>query len=343
MKSQSQTTKQTHHLSNFSIVCPVCKGKLDTHDDAVVCETCKREYPIIHGIIDLRHPASPLLSVEETMLANFPHASFEELLALLLKDADLSAEIINDTLHYYQKQLDRAEKMTGMFLKKLGEDFADPGLNLALDLGCGSGAGVYALTQRFQRVVGIDTSMAQLLLAQKTLERLPSGNFILIRADANNLPFKNESMDYVQAINVLEHIMGEKQIILEISRCLNQQGGFAADSRNRFDIFTPEPHTGIRFLGFLPRRHIPRFVRWRTDAQYEQTWLLSHHDLSQLMRDNFRGDFKILFPDVSAYGSSQKISDLVRKLAQTPILRGLVLRLFPSHIVIGQKQGSSLD
>ncbi len=343
MKSQSQTIKQTHHLSNFSIVCPVCKGKLDTHDDAVVCEACKREYPIIHGIIDLRHPASPFLPVEETMLANYPQASFEELLALLLKDADLSAEIINDTLDYYQKQLGRAEKMTGMFLKKLGEVFAEPDLNLALDLGCGSGAGVYSLMQRFRRVIGLDSSMAQLLLALKTLERHPSGNFILIRADANNLPFKNESLDYVQAINVLEHIMGEKQIILEISRCLNQQGGFAADSRNRFDILTPEPHSGIRFLGFLPRRLIPRFVRWRTDAQYDQTWLLSHHDLSQLMQDNFRGDFKILFPDVSAYGSSQKINNLVRKIAQTPILRGLILRFFPSHIVIGQKQASNPD
>jgi ubiquinone/menaquinone biosynthesis C-methylase UbiE len=329
-------------LDRFGIVCPLCKGDLliENHNDEelINCRICNLNFPVVQGIIDLHYPPNQSSQVVDLMLANYDQATFDELLSIILFNAKLPQSIIEDTLVYYHEQIKRSDDMTMMFLERLSRSYGAPTQSRALDLGCGSGAGVFSLSHHFNQVIGLDSSMAQLLLAKKTLDKLISDKFCLICASANLLPLKDNSLNYVQAINVLEHLMNTQPAIQELSRCLDEQGSFVADSRNRFDVFTPEPHTGIRFLGFLPRKIIPNFVKFCCDSQYEQTWLLSYFDLQKDIKKNFQGRFKIVFPKAQAYGKPAWIDKCIVFIEKIPLIRRLIIFLFSTHIVIAKKE-----
>ncbi len=325
----------SHH--KFEIVCPNCLGNLESLNDHIICKNCGQNFPIIMGIPDLRFPPVGMDETTEKMLSIYEGASFEALISIILDAAKLPQKIIEDSLAYYHNQGERAEKMTAMFLNQTSQSFGLSNKFRALDLGCGSGAGVLSLTKSFEQVVGIDSSMPQLLLGKKSLEGSDQQRILLICANADAIPFRESTVNYVQSTNVLEHLIELPPVIAEISRVLNDQGLFAADSRNKFDVFFPEPHTGLRFLGFLPWKFIPNYVEWRCKSQYEKTRLLSYHDINRFMRKHFKGEFRITYPDVKAYGKAGWIDQVINQIKKIPLLRALLLRIFTTHIVIGKK------
>lgn len=326
------------NFKDFGIVCPICKGDIVTLNDAFSCPACHHIFPNILGIPDLRYPPADSNQIVESMLEKYEHASFEDLITILLSNAKLTDKIIENTLTYYNHQGERTKNMTEMFFEKLKITYGEPASFRALDLGCGSGAGIIALSNQFQQVVGIDSSLAQLLLAKKYLGGFSIKNHLLISANAEYLPVKNQNFSYIQAINVFEHIINLKPVIREISRCLYDKGFLLADSRNRFDIFFPEPHTGIRFLGFLPRKLIPKYVHYRCDCDYEKTQLLSYKEIIKLMNDNFIGYFNITYPRVASYGKPAWLDQWITIITKIPIIRNIIIRMFTTHIIIGQKQ-----
>lgn len=322
-------------FKEIALLCPVCSGALAADRDRCSCAICGQSYLIYQGIPDLRHPPAPLDDRDRSMLAVFETAGFEDLFEILLEGAELPDEIIRDTHAYYRNQVQRSENMTGMFLARAAGVFPSPGTHFALDVGCGAGAALVALKKRFQFIAGIDASLAQLLLARKNLEQHQLQNVPLICAYAGALPFPDKSFNYIQAVNVLEHVLELSGPVKEIYRCLAPEGIFAADSRNRFDIFMPEPHTGIRFLGFLPRRRIPEIVRRLRNSQYESTWLFSYGELRSAFKQSFGRNLHVVFPAVSAYGQPAWVDRLVSVLDRIPLIRRLALQLFSSHIVLG--------
>jgi len=325
------------NLLNYDIVCPACKRDLHLEENNVVCQSCSIKYPFIHGIIDLRYPQTDDDSATGAMVAHFDQSSFKELLSIMLSGHLLSAQMLKDTLAYYEDQIERTRRMMDMFANSIAKYFDCSNPNCVLDLGCGSGAGVMVLAERFNHVIGLDYSLAQLLLAKKMLNETPASNYVLICGFANCLPFKDQSIDIIQSINVLEHVITIGPLIAEISRTLVNNGCFVADSRNRFDVFFPEPHTGIRFLGYLPCKFIPKYVHWRKKTHYENTRLLSYDGIRKAMANFFRGEYIITYPDVEAYRQPAWVNRVIRLLEKTPVISKLTLRIFPTHIVIGKR------
>jgi ubiquinone/menaquinone biosynthesis C-methylase UbiE len=326
------------NFNDFGIVCPNCKGEIKAFDSTISCRSCNHKFPIILGIPDLRYPPVDLDKTDKIMLDHYEKKSYTDLFNFLVRKTRLPNKIIEDSQNYYQNQGERTTIMTEMFLDKLRINFGEPILFRALDLGCGSGAGVVALSRYFEQVIGIDSSLAQLLIAKKYLSDLKIGKFILICANAENLPVNNQTISYIQATNVIEHIVNVNKVLNEISRSLSGNGYFSADSRNRYDLFFPEPHTGIRFLGFLPRKLIPKYVNYRCKSDYEKTQLLSYKEIKGMMNDNFLGDFKIFFPSVKSYGKPAWLDRWIKCIEKLPIIRSLIIRVFTTHIIIGQKQ-----
>lgn len=326
------------NFNNFGIVCPICKGEIKTFDDAFSCRTCHQLFPNIQGIPDLRYPPVGLNKTDKLALEQYEEASLEDLITILIGKVKLTEKILEDTYTYYQNQGDRTRNMTGMFLEKLKTTYGEPNYFRALDLGCGSGAGVIALSNLFKHVIGIDSSLTQLLIAKKYLSDFSIEKYALICANAEYLPVKNHNFDYIQAINVFEHIVNLKPVIREISRCLNDNGFLSADSRNRYDIFFPEPHTGVRFLGFLPRKFIPKYVRYRCKSDYEKTRLLSYKEIKASMTYHFMGEFKIGFPTVKSYGKPAWLDRWVTLIEKIPIIRNIAIHVITTHIIIGKKQ-----
>lgn len=92
-------------------------------------------------------------------------------------------------------------------------------MNLVLDMGCGTGLFLNEFSKYANRVVGIDISLGMLEKARKR-----SGETQLITADADSLPFKNETFDAVISLTLLQNMPSPKQTVKEAKRIMVKGG-----------------------------------------------------------------------------------------------------------------------
>jgi 2-polyprenyl-3-methyl-5-hydroxy-6-metoxy-1,4-benzoquinol methylase len=100
--------------------------------------------------------------------------------------------------------------------------------SLILDAGCGSGRHLRALAKLPNlKIIGIDKNQNDLNDALTSLKNMPdalSDNYLVSRADINNLPFASASFDCVICSEVLEHISEHENALKELVRILKPQG-----------------------------------------------------------------------------------------------------------------------
>ena len=87
-----------------------------------------------------------------------------------------------------------------------------------LDLGCGTGVYTRTIKRYTDNILGLDLSKRWLNYAKNK-----RGISNLIRADAHNIPLKNESFDVIVTIGLFEYI-NRRIVIKEINRILKQDG-----------------------------------------------------------------------------------------------------------------------
>ncbi len=330
------------HLTDQAVLnlvrCPACDG---TFAHPWRCECCGHEYPATLGIPDLRWPqpqdSDQMRLIIHDLLMSFDKYSFDELCRIRLHRFVQAPDLEKHYLQYRLNQIDRGARMARMFQNRFNMHFRLERHDLALDIGCGVGAVALTYSQDFELVVGVDWNLADLILFRKSLDELGVSNVVLLQANLLHLPLVQNKFDYAVALNVIEHMIDVDQGFEEIARILRPGGGFCGDSRNRFDIFFPEPHVRLRMLGFLPRQSAIEYVRRRRGMSYEGTRLLSYWELDHLLAAHFR-DYRIVYPEVSAYGASRRIDAWVRffetKLA---LLSKLLLPFFTTMVAVGQK------
>jgi ubiquinone/menaquinone biosynthesis C-methylase UbiE len=104
----------------------------------------------------------------------------------------------------------------------------DPGTRL-LEVGCGVGAVLTVLGQEFPgvRLTGVDIEPKQLDYARGHLERA-GVEATLLRADALELPFGDQSFDHVWMMWFLEHVADPPAVLREARRVLVAGGGITA-------------------------------------------------------------------------------------------------------------------
>ncbi len=127
--------------------------------------------------------------------------------------------------------------------------FHDLCLNLAgdvtgavLDIGCGHGVLLERILtgRRPARAYGSDLSM---VMCSRAMARVPSAG--ILQADAENLPFADNSFDHVFMVEVLEHLPGAGKALQEVRRVLRARGMFLVAVPNR-DWFHYERHMQTR-------------------------------------------------------------------------------------------------
>jgi SAM-dependent methyltransferase len=91
--------------------------------------------------------------------------------------------------------------------------------SLIVDVGCGVGSNLDLLKSMGFKVIGIDSEIYGLSLAQKSISEV-----LLVNGDLVNLPFKSDSIGLVIATDIIEHLDDDSIGIKEIHRALKQDG-----------------------------------------------------------------------------------------------------------------------
>jgi ubiquinone/menaquinone biosynthesis C-methylase UbiE len=275
--------------------CPACHGELTFEPDALHCPTCDRLYEVIHGIPDFR-PAPPdgprhsdyCLGIIE----RWPCSSYRELWEFCNQGEPdalhcLWIEHEEEAPQRGERRWEEIARSAEAARRPLRADGA------ALDLGCGMGSALFAMARRAGLAIGLDILLSDLLLAKKRFADAGIGNVAFVCGSATELPFADESFDLLNATDVVEHMPDQREFLSEARRVMRPGACFFFNSPNRFSLLTPEPHVRLWGVGWLPRRWMQPYVRWRRGEPYRGKRLLSLFELRRLMRSAFARSFAI--------------------------------------------------
>ncbi len=109
--------------------------------------------------------------------------------------------------------------------------FAGDGTPRTIEVGCGSGHWLQALTGRASRLAGVDPSSRMLAYA-----RAAAPSALLVRGRATELPFGGGSFDRIVCVNALHHFGDRPRFFCEARRLLPPGGGLITVGL--------DPHTG---------------------------------------------------------------------------------------------------
>jgi len=88
--------------------------------------------------------------------------------------------------------------------------------SVVLDIGCGTGLLIKHFADKFEFFVGADISRGLLKYAKRKAKPFP--NSALVLADADNLPFPNQTFDAVFAVTLLQNMPDPSTTLTEINR-----------------------------------------------------------------------------------------------------------------------------
>ncbi len=299
MKHFLRTTDQKRGLSDPLFLrwlcCPLCKGKLVSRTEGYFCGSCERRFPVVLGIPDFRVYPDPYISLEddhrkgERLQAQADSLSFAELVRFYWH---ITPETPPDLKQRFIRHVLTDEKRAEGLLDQIpppGEGGAS-----CLDVGCGTGAFLRVAPKRFETVIGCDIAFRWLVVARKRLEESGTPAHLLCCC-ADYLPFLSNSFDSVVGICLLEHVADSQAVVQECGRVLKPSGSCLTVSTNRYSL-APEPHVRIWGVGFLPRRWMPAYVRWRKGLAYDKIRLLSCFDLMRIFRRAGFGAVSLFLP-----------------------------------------------
>ena len=129
-----------------------------------------------------------------------------------------------------------------------------------LEAGGGRGQYLPAFAERFERVVFVDASLTNIVLAAKRAAEAGLRNIAYVRANVMALPFRSGSFDFVHQNGVVEHVDNPRQMVAEGIRVRRSSGYYVCVSPNRMAL-TREPHFRLPAFGFIPSRLRPALIR----------------------------------------------------------------------------------
>ncbi|HUP01166.1 MAG TPA: class I SAM-dependent methyltransferase [Gemmatimonadota bacterium] len=269
----------------------------------------------------------------------YPESGFEDLLRIRTPSfATRNPKLLQLYEKYRLRMGQRGMTFVQMAVRQVREILGSEPRGLAIDLGCGVGAGALPLSEQFDAVIGIDPSLPDLILARKALEEQRVGNVTLVAGFAQRLPVCDRCAGFVLAENVLEHIHELDEACREIGRVLAPGSVFVGDCVNRYSLLRPEPHVKLWAVGYLPRAWQARYVKRRRDFDgYDRSvHLRSLRELQRAVRA-IGPEGRVGFPSFSAYGYpafADRVLDTIRRI---PILSTALLWIFPAFLVVAPR------
>lgn len=338
LHSMTQTQResrggQSTHDWLHALCCPLCRGDLASRNGSYFCSRCRRDYPVVLGIPDLRVYPDPYISIEEDhrkgerVQAQAETLGFAELLRFYWENVSTPPTPV-DLRDRFIRHVLSDEKRAESFLAGAQRGSA------CLDVGCGAGALLKVAQGKFDQVFGCDIAFRWLIIARKRLEEagLPAN---LVCCCADYLPFSEHRFDQVTVVSLLEHVRNPRAVVEECGRVLKDSGKLFVWTTNRFSL-APEPHVRIWGVGFLPRRWMPAYVKWRRGLGYDKHRLLSCFEVRRMLSEAQFNSKTFSLPRVTPadwanLGRIERLgARLFSWLGKIPLLRRILLVVSPA-------------
>ncbi len=263
-------------------ICPACAGELDAAEDALRCPGCRRAYPVLAGVADLRLAPDRFLSLEadrEKGLRVLDKAGDGGYRAALEAYWELTPELEPELAQgHLKRQL--AEADAGAALAREVERRCGPLQGPVLDLGCGLGGFVAAAAFQGLESIGVDAAFRWAVLAKLRLERARVSATVIC-ANAEHPPFRPGNFSLVVANDLLEHVENPRRTMTFAAQMLRTGGRLYVASTNRYSL-APEPHVRLLGVGWLPRSLQSGYVELRRGHAYDKVCPLSGRELQRL-------------------------------------------------------------
>jgi SAM-dependent methyltransferase len=323
------------------LACPKCHGSLSfAVTDEAVCG-CGWHFRVVDGVFDLRcrdSKTSALFEKDEEradiLRTRADALSFDELVRLCYElPGSRTPSALDVSVRFMLDGENRMEANLRSFSKvaqRAGWEIPRGGC--ALEVGSGVGLTTGALARHFDHVFGINPAHDEVVVAQRANRDRFENCVCFALAFGEHLPFPPETFDFVIATDVLEHVTDPARVLLEAERVLKPNGIVAMDSPNRFNVFTPDGHVHLKYVGFLPEALREPYVRWRTGASWRMRNIrpLSYGRLRRCLEGLRACDYH-LDPD-SRFVEHQRETLRSKAAAAVPRLsRWIGLRVGPAH------------
>ncbi len=197
-----------------------------------------------------------------------------------------------------------------------------------LEIGCGTGRFTVPLAAKGVDLTAVDFSEKMLQRSRDRLAALGSITRVrLLRADARRTVLPSQAFDVVFSFNVINHVPGYQQVIIEVARLVKPGGIFVVGYPSLWSLYLPYAAV-VNALGFSLRRGV--YTRWpSTQALTRQARTLG------LEVERMYGMFH--FPAIKIPLFASCIAAVLRVLgpsAETGFLR----RVASTHIVTFRKR-----
>jgi len=200
--------------------CPYCSdgnsGELHWESpfrDLLLCNNCRREYPIVDGIIDFLPEFKTSQGIAQKFMENRSVVSIYE------KYVRPSFTHMGSSITYEEEIAWLQEVPVAVSPK------------YALDMACGTGKYTRLLDEMYHPdiVFGADISMP--MLEKAYAHKKP--NMVFVRCDVNSMPFKSQIFSRVNCFGALHLFPDSRKALSEIRRIMELSGCFTClTSRN---------------------------------------------------------------------------------------------------------------
>jgi SAM-dependent methyltransferase/uncharacterized protein YbaR (Trm112 family) len=229
--------------------CPHCLSTgLQDEIGQITCPTCRTQYPIREGILDMigKHSDEVITPFQRLMQAPTIVSIYERLWR---------------RIGYYIASSRPFDEELRTVLR-LGNG---KGGGRVLDLACGTGVFTRPIASCNEGlVVGLDLSWPMLKQARQLVKKKAIQNIIFIRATAFCLPFINEAFPYVNCCGALHLFDRPDSALKEIRRILSPEGHLCVQTTIR-----PARSAGIAYF-------LERFIRFGFFSEEELKELLRY-------------------------------------------------------------------
>ncbi|MBI1755193.1 class I SAM-dependent methyltransferase [Candidatus Azambacteria bacterium] len=115
-----------------------------------------------------------------------------------------------------------------------------------LDLGSGKGKFLFMCREAGYDAVGVELS-AEKIKATQAIAREKGVAVSVIQGEAEHISFKEDSFDFINASELIEHVQNPAQVLSEMQRILRPGGTAYVSAHNRFGLY----YTHFRIFFFF--------------------------------------------------------------------------------------------